>query len=131
MIRIASEIYLYLNEEPNKEEKILIFIDEIDSKFYWTNREKYFSRLSSFILKEFPQKTIKFVISTHMSETISKLPEGYSIIKFLDAKDEKYKEYHSNDFLNLEQVERISFIKEYNTNLVLYSFSRHFSFVNI
>lgn len=111
MIRIVSEIFFYLTEIP--EENILIVIDEIDAKFYWTNREKYFKVLEKFIRDTFSNKNIKFMISTHMSETITNLSEGYSIIKILNTKNNniEYLEYESNDFLNQDQVNRIIFDK--------------------
>lgn len=113
MIRIAAEIYFYLFENKDKQENLLIFIDEIDAKFYWKNRQKYFRYLEAFIRDTFNQKNIYFIISSHMSETIANLSEGYSIMKVLETKDGsiKYKEYQSNDFLNQEQVDRIIFDK--------------------
>lgn len=113
MIRIASEIFFYMSEDIEYKEKILIFIDEIDSKFYWTNREKYFKYLEEFIRRQFKNKEILFIISSHMSETVANLPEGYSIIKMFAKKGEdiEYKEYESNDFLNQEQIDRIIFDK--------------------
>lgn len=113
MIRIASEIFFYMSEDIEDKEKVLIFIDEIDSKFYWTNREKYFKYLEEFIRGQFKNKEILFIISSHMSETVANLPEGYSIIKMFAKKGEdiEYKEYESNDFLNQEQIDRIIFDK--------------------
>ncbi|MGL5057686.1 MAG: hypothetical protein ACRC6A_10015 [Fusobacteriaceae bacterium] len=113
MIKIASEIFFYMSENVEHKEKVLIFIDEIDSKFYWTNREKYFKYLEEFIRGQFKNKEILFIISSHMSETVANLPEGYSIIKMFAKKGEdiEYKEYESNDFLNQEQIDRIIFDK--------------------
>lgn len=111
MIRIVTEIYMSINKmnENRKNDKIIVFIDEIDAKLYWENREFFLNELYYFITNIF--EDVKFIISTHMPETVASAPEGFSIIKFLHGEEITFKEYHSEDFLTIDQVEKVIFDK--------------------
>lgn len=113
IIRITTELYMSINQiiKKNVNERIIVFIDEIDAKLYWENREFFFYELYNFITKTFRERTINFILSTHMPETVANIPEGFSIIKFLAGEEITFKEYNSEDFLTIEQVEKVIFDK--------------------
>ncbi len=109
MLRISTEIFFSLKQIKNGE--VYLFIDEIDSKLDWKNREIFFCNLYNFLKYNFKNLDLNFIISTHMPEMIFNLPENFSIFKFLNSSEFDNKVYCSNDFINVEQVERILFDK--------------------
>lgn len=109
ILRITTELFFSLKQIKSGE--VYLFIDEIDSKLDWKNRENFFCNLYDFLIENFKNLKLNFIISTHMPETIVNLPENFSIFKFLNTSEFDNKVYCSNDFINVEQVERILFDK--------------------
>lgn len=117
MIRITAELYFYL-EKIDKDRTTYIFVDEIDDKLDWKNRNLFFKELFIFLKKNFPN--IKFIFSTNMPESIYTLPQKierkevkFKIIKIFQDENTimKSESYDASDFLTTHSIDKIIFGK--------------------